>query len=402
MSEEKNVQHSHRLCPCNPMDIEGIQSWLEDLALEGLILEQESVFFGFWCFAKTAPQKIQYRLEVVRGGFMEDTDTPREEVVETAEAMGWEYVTKYRSFYIYRSFDPMARPLHTDPAVQALTVKYLRRQTWTNLILDLLYAIVLLFLRRSSFGFVFKDLAMIGPVYVFCYLGLFLLFIIRPITHVYYLHKAIKQLKKGNSLDQKKIWKQNATFWICSKIVPLFLLIGTIGGLIAGLANSMDTHSLEFYTGNAPFVSIQEVYPKGTVTSRTDMGDYNTFLNWSTSLSENTEWNESGHITVDGKSRHFILRITCYQTAAEWIAKGLASDCYTEVKNRYHEKHFEDLESPDVDIDFIRVYSSYGIRYVLLRQDNVVIHGTVSIDEGQDADHWEDWLHAAVDKLKTA
>ena len=142
---------------------------------------------------------------------------------KTAEAMGWEYVTKYRSFYIYRSFDPMARPLHTDPAVQALTIKYLRRQTWTNLFLDLLYAIVLLFLRRSYFGFIFKDLAMIGPVYVVCYLGLFLLFIIRPITHIYYLHKAIKQLRKGNSLDHKKLWKQNATFWICSKIVPLLL-----------------------------------------------------------------------------------------------------------------------------------------------------------------------------------
>ena len=210
MTEEKKIRRVYKLCPCNAMDIEGIQTWLEDLAADGLLLEKDSIFCGFWGFIRTTPQKMIYRLEVAaRGGIFSDSaDMPREEILETAEAMGWEYVTKYRSFYIYRSFDPMARPLNTDPTVQALTIKYLRKQTWTNLILDLLYAIVLLFLRRSSFGFIFKDLAMIGPVYVVCYLGLFLFFIIRPITHVYYLHKAIKQLKKGNSLDQKKVWKQ--------------------------------------------------------------------------------------------------------------------------------------------------------------------------------------------------
>lgn len=399
MSEEKKVRRSHRLCPCNPMDIEGIQTWLEDLAEEGLILEQESVFFGFWSFVRTAPRKVQYRLEIIRGGFLEDTETPREEVVEASEAMGWEYVTRYRSFYIYRSFDPTARPLNTDPAVQALTVKYLRRQTWVNLIWEALYVFLMLFLRRSSFGFVFKDLAAIGPIYVICYLGLFSFFIVRSLTHVFYLQRAVKRLKSGGCLDQKKPWKPRAALWIAAKIVPVFLLIGTFGGLFAGLVNSTESRPLEAYTDDAPFVSIQEVYPEGTVTSRTDMGDYNTFLSWSTSVSRNTEWKESGNINIDGKNRHFILRITCYETAAEWIAKGLVNDCYTGDKNRYHGKRFEDFDAPDLEVDFLQVYSSYGIRYVLLRQGNVVIHGTVSITEGQDADYWQDWLHATVQRL---
>ena len=77
MSEEKKIHRSHRLCPCNPMDIEGIQTWLEDMAQDGLILEKESVFFGFWSFEKSTPQKVLYRLEVVQGKFLEDTDTPQ-------------------------------------------------------------------------------------------------------------------------------------------------------------------------------------------------------------------------------------------------------------------------------------------------------------------------------------
>ena len=98
MSEEKKIHRSHRLCPCNPMDIEGIQTWLEDMAQDGLILEKESVFFGFWSFEKSTPQKVLYRLEVVQGKFLEDTDTPQLDMLETAEAMGWEYVTKYAEF----------------------------------------------------------------------------------------------------------------------------------------------------------------------------------------------------------------------------------------------------------------------------------------------------------------
>ena len=35
------VRKSHRICPCNAYDIEGIQSWLEDLAAEGLQLEKD-------------------------------------------------------------------------------------------------------------------------------------------------------------------------------------------------------------------------------------------------------------------------------------------------------------------------------------------------------------------------
>ena len=38
MTEEKKV---YRLCPCFSHDIEGIQTWLEDLAMDGLFLMPE-------------------------------------------------------------------------------------------------------------------------------------------------------------------------------------------------------------------------------------------------------------------------------------------------------------------------------------------------------------------------
>ena len=394
MTEEKKVSRSHRLCPCNPMDIEGIQSWLEDMAAQGLILENESVFCGFWSFEKATPRKAFYRLEVIRGKFLEDTDTPREEMVETAEAMGWEYVTRYGSFYIYRSFDPLARPLHTDPELQSMTVRWLRRRCWSDLILDLIYVLVLFFLRRSSVGQVFLGAATVGLVYALCLLGLMAFFLLRPIANIYYLQRAIRKLKAVGTLAGGKAWRPKAPLWITSRILPMLFLIGVTGGLLSGLVHATEAYPLEQYSGSAPFLSIKQLYPDGTVTSRTDMGDYNTFLQWNTALSRNTQWTESGSITLAGESHHFILRLHIHETSSPWLAKGVFSDYYAEDAQRYNGKRFEAESTPETLLDEVKVYSSYGIRYILLRQGSTVIHGTVQIRHGEDPDRWEDWLVA--------
>ena len=399
MSEEKKIRRTHRLCPCNPMDIEGIQTWLEDMAADGLLLENESVFFGFWSFERRTPQKAIYRLEVVQGKFLEDTDTPQLDMLETAEAMGWEYVTKYHSFYIFRSFDPQVCPLNTDPAVQALTVSKLRRQQHSLLLWDIFYIILIFVLRRSNVGYLFRGAAMLGIVYTLSFIGFFASAFLDPLVNVLTLGKYVKRLKKGDSLDKKASWKPGASIRIAGKILPVLLAFCFLITLFGGWIRSTDRISIEAYTGNAPFVTIQELYPEGDITARTDMGDYNTYITWSNPLSRNTEWNESGHIRVNGDNYHFILRITCHETIAPWFARLLALDYYAEDSNRYSGKRFEDLESPDANVDLLRVYSSYGIRYVLLQHGSTVIHGTISIDEGQTADHWEQWLNAAVEKI---
>lgn len=399
MNQEKKIRRSHRLCPCNPMDIEGIQTWLEDMAAEGLLLEKDSIFCGFWSFIKGQPQKVRYRLEVVRSSFLDDNDNPGTEMVETAQAMGWEYVTRFRSFYIYRTFDSQARPLNTDPAVQSLTIKKLRRHQYVDMILDVAYVFVIFFLRRSSFGYLYRDMAMLGIFYTACSLGLFLFLLLRSFFQILYLHRAIRQLKQGEGLERRRNWKRRRPLWHAWQILPVIGLLGILGGLLVGLKFSTDNISIDHYAGYSPFASIAEVFPECTITDRTDMGDYNTFLHWETSLSRNTEWNESGDVTIDGQRYHFILRLTCHETDAPWLARGIEQDYYTEDKNRYHGKHFEDLEAPEVAVDSLRVYSSYGMRYVLLRHGSTVIHATVTIYRTDAENLWQHWLDATVKKL---
>ena len=376
------------------MDIEGIQCWLEDLAAQGLILEKESIFCGFWSFVKDTPRQVRYRLEVVRGKFMEDTDAPREEIIETAESMGWEYVTRYRSFYIYRSFDPNARPLHTDPPLQSLSIKKLRGSQLWDLVLDLIYIALIFLLRRSPFGNLYLDAVTLGPVYALCILAFLAALVLRPPIQVFYLQRAVLQLKRGLELNRKQNWKKTAPLWISAKILPIALISVMAGSLLHGLSTESNRVSLDVFCGDFPTVSIAKLYPQGEITSRSDMGDYNTALHWETSISDSTEWNESGSIQLDGNTWHFILRTKSYQTNSLWLAKGVFKDLYSEDSTRYHGKRFEDLEAPETDLDEVLVYSSYGIRYILIRQGNTVIHATVSITRQDEPDRWEDWLRA--------
>ena len=83
MSEPK---YAHRFPPCPVYDIEGLESWLEDLAKQGLVLTKAGLFFGFAEFEKTAPKSMRYRLQPLpKKKFLEDRG-PADVAMELAEA----------------------------------------------------------------------------------------------------------------------------------------------------------------------------------------------------------------------------------------------------------------------------------------------------------------------------
>ena len=399
MTQTENIRRVYRLCPCGAMDIEGIQTWLEDLAAKGFILESDGIFCGFWSFLPAPPQKVQYRLEAVRRKMGDDTDAPREEMLETAEAMGWEYVARYKFFYIYRCADLQPRPFHSDPAIHAITIKALRRQQYTDLIFTVILLLLEFCLYRSRFGFLFRDALTVGPLYAICCLSFFIGLLIPPILRIRKLHQWIQKLKAGENLDSRKDWKPAALRNISLRaVLPILATICACCLLSAWVTASESTPLVTFRT-DAPFATIEEAFPEGNVTNRTDMGDYNTTLTWSNLISTNTEWEEAGDITIAGKSCYFILRVTCHETAAPWLARMAAQDYYAAEADRYNGKRFEALDAPDVEVDGIWMYTSYGIRYILLQHGSTLIHATVTVSEGQTTDLWEQWLSATVEKL---
>ncbi len=229
---EQKEKRVYRICPCHSTDIEGIQTWLEDMAAKGLQLEKDSIFLGIWSFIQERPKRLQYRLEAVKSNGWASEEAPDAEVQETAEEMGWSYITKYRSFHIYCSADPNARPLNSDPAVQAITVRRLRREMILHFLFNCVYVFLMCYLRSMSLGQLFLNGAMLGAVYTLAVIGAFSWFVLDALVSVIYLQKACRRLKAGSPLDRRKPWSA----WGCTvKTLPVIFCAVIILGLLSSL-----------------------------------------------------------------------------------------------------------------------------------------------------------------------
>ena len=146
MEKAEKLKYVLRLPPCPDYDVEGTECWLTDLAREGLLLKKDGLFAGVAVFERAVPQRVQYRLEAAQKdtSLLGDGYEPDPEQVELCAQYGWEYVARRGEFYIYRSHDPAARELNTDPAVQALALKAVKSRSVSAAIYAALWILVFL------------------------------------------------------------------------------------------------------------------------------------------------------------------------------------------------------------------------------------------------------------------
>ena len=391
---------SSRICPCNAYDIEGIQSWLEDLAMEGLHLEKDGYFAGFFTFIRTEPKKITYRLVPVKKekAALFDENEPDSDEVEISQHMGWEYLVRYGMFHIYCSESPSPRELHTDPAVQSLALNFLRKRLVSSTVTTFVWIIIWIAMRRSPFGFPFRCAAAIGLMFTLCLYVWFIQGLFTPVADVIRLLRYQKRLRKGESLTARKDWKKYALVKIFSKLLVFILPIVSILGAVSTLTEA----SLRPITPDTavPFVTIANLIPEGEYAQvGSSFGDYNQYRSWSTAAAPvNMEWNEWATVTgTDGTTYEGILRIDYHECSSEWLARQLANDYYQYDRHRYNK--FEDLESPDVQVDSIRHYYNY-LPYILIQHDNIVIHVTMTLQDENDDSALDSWLQLTVEQLR--
>ena len=139
----KREQLVKKYLPVQPYDMAGLEKWFSDMAAQGLHLVKADADSAR--FRPGVPRTgVRYAMEVTGPG-----DFDRERNEDYAQ-MGWDYVTTLKAslmvsmYYVYRTENPGAPALHTDPVTQSTTVaKLVRRLRRTLVFLTVLLAVLL-------------------------------------------------------------------------------------------------------------------------------------------------------------------------------------------------------------------------------------------------------------------
>ena len=366
MTEQKE-RLVYRTCPCFTNDIEGIQTWLEDMAKEGLFPQPDSRFLSVFSFRKGAPQRMRYRMEAVEArGLWSASDGPDWEMRQTFAQMGWEYVDDFGHYHIYRSADPQAPELNTDPTLQAITLNTLKNEQQSAMVRAVMFPLLYSFVSSSAIS-PFRMLVTAGPWLVGGIVGFLLWAFLSSALTVVRLGKYQKRLKAGESLTQRKDWRKTSHLAKWLRLIPgttVLMLLVSLGIL---LNTTSARRPLDTAPENLPFVTLEEIFPEADILHESSFGDYNTYVS--------------------------------YDTAAPWLAKLTALDHYRYEKRRHNGKRFEEEAAPETAFDTLYLFRSYGILHIIGQEGNQVFHATVQFEDPNDEPCWELWLRAMEEKL---
>lgn len=136
--------------PCSFFDIPGMQQWLDEMALQGLFLQDFTRQMDKAVFEVGEPKPMRYRLDPV--GKSKKADLAREAPYKEA---GWVFAAYIPgAFYVFSCDDPEAPELYSDPQSLAVALdgtikRQIMKQTVSSLFPFLLIGLFLCFNWKS-------------------------------------------------------------------------------------------------------------------------------------------------------------------------------------------------------------------------------------------------------------
>lgn len=368
MDEKRRV---YRLPPCPAYDAVGTAEWLQDMAARGLHLEQDGLFAGVAVFRRGAPRAVRYRpaasLEPV-GLWSAGGGEPDPEAVALGAECAWEYVGRRGDFFLYRTEDPQARELHTDPAVEALAVRAVRRRRLSSL-LQLVFwmAIYPAVLFR---GGALQTVLRVGSGVALLSVALVLWLWAAALAEVVALGRRQRRLRAG-------VWetsRRRPARYFGRRAVQLALILVWVGLVLHGWNVSMseeNQRALADYDGTPPFATMAD-FVAGPADYEEEHRDRNGVEAWSDLLAPACiRWTEHARVTgADGRSVEGGLRLEYYRMRSARLADWLAREW---VRTDLRQDDAAPLAVPDL-ADFAAAYTG-TLHYptVVLRQGNQVV-----------------------------
>ena len=382
--EKEKKRYVYRLPPCPAYDIEGMESWLCALAREGLLLRKDGFHAGVAVFEKTAPQRFKYRLEAAQEntGFFGDGYAPDAEQVELCGEYGWEYVARRGEFYIYRSGDPTARELNTDPKVQALALNAVRRRA-VGSIADVLLGVVAFLvpcvLRRTG---LLRTVLAIGTPWFLVLAAYIVWSVAQSVREFVSLGRLQKQLRAGLAPEPRKMHRGRAARYFAAKAGYFALTLAMLSiPLRIALTPDGDLRPEDLF-GRLPFASMLDL----ASADGEAVTEYRRSMNGSgfNHVEEYSDWlapyfmeyQETADVTrADGTTLSGGLDVDYFEAALPWLAQRLAEEYLARDRRS---QQFEMLTLPQaLDADYAVVYLSMGhFPTLLVRRGSVVMRVT--------------------------
>ena len=320
-SERQTVR---RLVPCPPYDVEACESWLGDMAEQGLMLERWGGFEAH--FRRETPRPVRYRLTAARlkgNVLFIPPGTPDAGEEALYEEAGWHFVCRQNEFYIYACDAPAAPEPHTDPAVQALSLKMACRSAVFSFVC---WAIVIALRSSELFsgdGFLnLVEYPLTALVFAFCYLSLML----TSLQNLYCIFSLRRKLKRGLPPDHHKNWRWSAPLHRCANglwRLALPFLIVLLFCVIFHPDRSAYLRNTEEEKAAMPFATMEDL-AEGTFVPDEERYQYSELRR---SLLAPTIWeySESGQIVQGGRAvLDTYMTVDYYDTLLPLLARLLA------------------------------------------------------------------------------
>ncbi len=220
------MKRIRKFTPVSMYDAQGLESWLEDMAKQGLFLKK---FGAVWCVFERGPaQALRYRVEPVReqdcGDFL-----GRSPMKELYQDFGWSYTASIgNSMFIFSTEDENAPELHTDPELQSGLWKKLYRQARRSFRFQLLLMVILaaaLCAQLWNGGFIHSLITSTTPIMLLC-LPLLLFQLPGDWAELQKLALMVKQLEAGVPLDHRTFYTKRNRREAASLVLAVILLLG--------------------------------------------------------------------------------------------------------------------------------------------------------------------------------
>ena len=325
-----------KLIPFESSDIPAIQSWLEDMAEQGLFY----VDCGFFCarFERGEPKKLRYRLDfcnVSLGKIPEDK-------AELYERSSWRVVGELKNdLVVLTTDDPDAPEIFSEPEHLIAPLKRLAKKHTAYWILFL----IMFLLSRVCSPFVYSMTGMdtfvgavldIGTAYYILLLLMAVVLLLEFIVHLRrcrHLKKLIKQIEQGGELPTGESYKAKSKIGavLIPLTIPVIVLWFVHLAIPMGETYGYPTNDLS----GLPFPTIQEI--------STD--EYNYYLDGLKNL--------DGDALANISERHDLLAPTIIEFSQDCLSfehltdKGDNSFDYFV---RYYEMRFEKDAKEAVDL----------------------------------------------------